>query len=835
MSMNSDNTGNGQASSASDGFNILGPLRAGTLWAAAVRGLADLISRVGYPVSLRDIPLEGQQGSLDLHIDMHGEMPYACSLFCLDPQQLDRLFSAAPPWLKLKDRLNIGLVPYTGRQPSDAVPFLLGKMDAVGYLSPAAGERFEKLLPGMKHFLFPQACRTRTSEQGSRAGFHLPGESTLIAVYFESGIPLESQCALEIFDAFRKIPGESQCGMVVVLDRTHGSREEDARKIRALWANDSRVMLFEGMIDDDATGALFSCCDIVCGFPRPHGAAPLLMETMLEGRPVVTCMPEGLPFVNDSTAAIVTCDHGNGRCSPETDSLAELFRKLIDDGSERIRLGQTGRAAAEEYVRLRDDTVVNLVYRLNEARSGKRFLLHRRPSRIASLSSQPRVLFQNRPDMFERPGGDTAVLHALRTEFAEMGIRSDISNDPFHSLDEYDIVHTFNTTLSIYTEAFARNAIARGKPLAVTPLQEDFPRYLTRARLWFEILSRYVASGQSETLFDRMTKGISLDRDGPFLSAPLTLGCAGTVLTSGKAEEKCILERFPAARTVIARFGLDTKEEAVSGDLFRSAFNLDRFILCVGRLETRKNQLMLLKALEHENLPLVFVTGGVTYQPAYRECCKRFRRSAPTLFIERLERKMLVSAYKACAAHVLPSWYELPGLVTLEAAALGCRVVASSWGTAGDYIDEEVTWCEPDSVESVRHAVLHALELPAPKALAGKMKDFTWRRTAEAVLESYHRLLETGNNTDPLERAIAAPPQFDSRSPEEVLEKITRLVEEKRFEEALHLYETVGPELTKIPGMRGFDGMMQRVRGRISPSHPAPSPETSRSEPGELP
>ncbi len=104
------------------------------------------------------------------------------------------------------------------------------------------------------------------------------------------------------------------------------------------------------------------------------------------------------------------------------------------------------------------------------------------------------------------------------------------------------------------------------------------------------------------------------------------------------------------------------------------------FVLCVARLEPRKNQLMLLEALRDDPRPMVLIAGGAEYVPAYAQLCRSFPRRGPTLVLGRLPGAMLAAAYRAAAVHCLPSWFELPGLVTLEAARHGARIAASSWG-----------------------------------------------------------------------------------------------------------------------------------------------------------
>jgi len=158
-------------------------------------------------------------------------------------------------------------------------------------------------------------------------------------------------------------------------------------------------------------------------------------------------------------------------------------------------------------------------------------------------------------------------------------------------------------------------------------------------------------------------------------------------------------------------------------------------------LETRKNQLMLLKALEDDDIPIVFADGGFVCQPQYTELCKRFQRRGRTIYTGRLSSELLVSAYHAARVHCLPSWYELPGLVTLEAAQYGCAPVASSWGAITDYMGEYCEYCEPDSPESIRTAVLRAMEQGIKPGAREHAATFTWEAAAEQVLRVYEEVL----------------------------------------------------------------------------------------------
>ena len=209
--------------------------------------------------------------------------------------------------------------------------------------------------------------------------------------------------------------------------------------------------------------------------------------------------------------------------------------------------------------------------------------------------------------------------------------------------------------------------------------------------------------------------------------------------------------RCPAVE--IYRCGCEIGAFRDNGERFRRETGLEDFVLCVGRLEWRKNQLMLLKALEDSELPLVFATGGFTYQPQYEEVCRKFQRRGQTVFLGRLAPDLLASAFAAARVHALPSWYELPGLVSLEAAHYNTNVVITDYGTARDYFEEDAFYCRPDDPQSIHNAVCAAYYSPVRPHLADRVAQYTWQRAADRNLEIYEQVLGSASRVPRMQYA----------------------------------------------------------------------------------
>ena len=120
----------------------------------------------------------------------------------------------------------------------------------------------------------------------------------------------------------------------------------------------------------------------------------------------------------------------------------------------------------------------------------------------------------------------------------------------------------------------------------------------------------------------------------------------------------------------------------------------EKFLLYVGRLSREKNTgylLDLIQILKQREMKVQLLLVG------RGNLKRRLRRRAKTLGIENqvifagyLEEKMLLCAYKLADIFILPSFYELQGVVALEAMASGCALlVAKGEENAAQQLVEE--------------------------------------------------------------------------------------------------------------------------------------------------
>jgi glycosyltransferase involved in cell wall biosynthesis len=226
---------------------------------------------------------------------------------------------------------------------------------------------------------------------------------------------------------------------------------------------------------------------------------------------------------------------------------------------------------------------------------------------------------------------------------------------------------------------------------------------------------------------------------------------ANRVLPNSDAEARLL------GRTFSMRDGLGEKTDIVSNGIdatlyvndpapsraFLERYGVRDFVLQVGTISPVKNQLRLIEALFDVPVPLVFVGHTPSFATSYaHECRVRANARGNVHFVDHVAPGELPGIYALAAVHVLPSWRETPGLVSLEAAACGCRIVTTRVGSAHEYFGDLAWYCDPADVRSIRSAAVAALKTPASDALRRHvLANFTWRRAGEATLSSYSRLL----------------------------------------------------------------------------------------------
>ena len=356
-------------------------------------------------------------------------------------------------------------------------------------------------------------------------------------------------------------------------------------------------------------------------------------------------------------------------------------------------------------------------------------------------------------------GGDTLVMQKLSAALRDLGAATLVGHqDEMPSAREFDLLHIFTLTPVDHAARMVAWAQSGATPIVFSPL------YYSDFRDWFERAIRSAPRWRS--LAQRLGKprAWGLHRSWQASRLPFqhswwagraALLAATTVATTSRWENAWLARhfRFPAtarSRMRISPLGIDAglygrtfAESELAA--FRQRYDLEPGYVCqVGRIEQKKNQLAVIEALFDDPVPLVFVgKDSPYYAPDYPDLCREIAaQRGHVKFLGWLPENELPLLYAASAAHVLPSWMELPGLTSLEAGASGTRVISTQVSALHELLGDRVRTCDPYDLDSIRAAILAALASPRSTDLREYLlMNYSWPTVAAANLALYEEVL----------------------------------------------------------------------------------------------
>ncbi len=348
------------------------------------------------------------------------------------------------------------------------------------------------------------------------------------------------------------------------------------------------------------------------------------------------------------------------------------------------------------------------------------------------MSDKLRVAFFVYPSAFQNVGGGEILLLKTKEYLEKEGVGCKLFDPWNDKLDDFDILHVFGAIKDCL--GLMQSARNKGVKVVLDPI---FFSTLQRAIYEDGGLKRKAAA-----CLRHITKALF-----PYFPS----GRRSTMLVADAVIPNSHVELEQVRRL----FGIDKKKMHVvpncvdpafeRGDenLFMSKYKVKDFVLSVGRIEPRKNQLNLIRALKSFTGPVVIIGDPVSDYPDYYRWCKS---EAPgnVIFIGKIghEDEMLKSAYKACRCFVSQGWFETPGLAALEAALAGANVATTSMGCTKEYFSDFAEYFSPSSLKGMRGAIEKVFDKKKNGLLQKHVREsFLWDVAAKKNIEVYRSLL----------------------------------------------------------------------------------------------
>ncbi len=356
-----------------------------------------------------------------------------------------------------------------------------------------------------------------------------------------------------------------------------------------------------------------------------------------------------------------------------------------------------------------------------------------------------KVAFISRSTLYLSPGGDTRQIDMTAKYLRVKGVDVDIflANQ---SIDykQYDLLHFFNI---IRPADILGHIFKSKKPYVVSTIFLDYGDFEKTARAGaMKWLNKFFSADQIEyikVIARRILNGEKISSFrylwiGQKNAIKYIANHASVLLPNSENEYKRLQRRYGIESPYhVIPNGIDTELTKVIAPKLEKYKNA---ILCVARIEGRKNQLNLVRALN--GLPYkVYIIGKPSpNNQAYYDECKRL--AANNIFFQGyISDEELQSAYASAKIHILPSYFETTGLSSLEAAVVGCNIVVSDKGDTMDYFKGFAWFCDPDNLESIRFAVNEAFNAPYNVDFRDYiLSHYTWEKAADETLLAYHNI-----------------------------------------------------------------------------------------------
>lgn len=170
----------------------------------------------------------------------------------------------------------------------------------------------------------------------------------------------------------------------------------------------------------------------------------------------------------------------------------------------------------------------------------------------------------------------------------------------------------------------------------------------------------------------------------------------------------------------------------------------EKFVLQVGRFDSNKNQLNVIKAMQNSKIPVVFIGGEFQDEPEYFKQCKKIA-TGNMHFLDWIDHNdcLLSSAYQNAQVVILPSYKETFGMALIEGGAAGANLIATKelpifdWGLY-DFCKS----INPSDVNDIRIKITEAYNAPKNPLIRDRIYQlFSWEKVIDEHINIYNNII----------------------------------------------------------------------------------------------
>ncbi len=177
---------------------------------------------------------------------------------------------------------------------------------------------------------------------------------------------------------------------------------------------------------------------------------------------------------------------------------------------------------------------------------------------------------------------------------------------------------------------------------------------------------------------------------------------------------------------------------------------LDQYLLCVGRVELKKNIPNLLKAfaefrISHPAIKLVLVGGAGNGYASILKLIKKLRLSGTVKLLNYVPDGHLPVLYQKSLGIVFPSLYEGFGMPILEGFASQIPVLTADMGATREIAGNAALLVNPNNISAIEFGLNQLVDDSALRSQLitkgqVRLKDFNWETSAQKVINLWKTL-----------------------------------------------------------------------------------------------
>jgi len=373
-----------------------------------------------------------------------------------------------------------------------------------------------------------------------------------------------------------------------------------------------------------------------------------------------------------------------------------------------------------------------------------------------------KVVMQGRIGLLNEGGGDKVQIENTALELRKLGVEVDISTNIDDDIRKYDLVHIFQLDWIAENYFYAKEAYKFGKPIVLSPIHHNInevKRFDDDYAFDLRRLSKFLFKDQfKRDIFKNLHRSVFDHKKIKPTSFSLILGLKEMHRRVLAMSDKVLVQTELEAKDIIKTYQVDIKWKKVPngvGEVFlhdtkyENSLGLKDYILCVGRIEARKNQIKIIEAVEKfrlkykNDVQLVFVGHKSSlkhfeFVSVFNKLVSRYKWIK---HIEKVSYENMPSIYKFAKVCVSASWFETTGLTLLEALFCNTNAVASG-PRAKEYLGSYASYCDPNDIDSIFRAIEKEYFAQRPSIPSDMREKYTWSNAAKETFEVYKEVLK---------------------------------------------------------------------------------------------